>query len=261
MSIIKHRRDIQNLRKAAKAAGEICTELTSLIIAGNNAAMLEELANKRLRQTKSTSPFKQFTDENGQQFGYACCVSVNADVVNGPPIAERVFNDGDMVSVAIGTCVDGIYGKAARTVVCGNHAEPPVILATKQLFSELGEHQFQPSTVAELCDRIAAIAEEHKVKPVLDTAGHGIGKTHQDSPTIPNLINDDVRQSLSSAKLEPYQAFVPMPMFADMSNNTDETTTIVFDDGWIITLEHLGNSSHWAETCWINESGIIEVLS
>jgi methionyl aminopeptidase len=260
MSIIKHRRDIQNLRKAAKAASGICTELTSLIIAGNNAAILEELANKLLRRTKSTSPFKQFTDENGQQFGYACCVSINGEVVNGPPVAERVFHDGDMVSVAIGTCVDGIYGKAARTMVCGNHPELAVITATKQLFEELHQQTFKPANVAELCDRITAIAKDHGVRPIADTTGHGIGKAHQDNPSIPNLINDDFRRSLSSAKFQPYQAFVPMPMFAAMSNNADEATTIVSDDGWTITLEHPGISSHWANTCWVNESGIIEVL-
>lgn len=263
MSLVKHRRDIASLRTAAHAAASICEELTTLVTPDNNAGQLETQANKLLARYKSTAPFKIFQDEAGQRFGYACCVSVNNEVVNGLPLESKIFQPGDVVSVAIGTCVGGIHGKAARTVVCGQpNTETPLIMASRQLFVELAEETFQPKTVGELCRKIADIAQNHGVYAIPDTAGHGIGKQHQQGASLPNVVPNDLASQFDSIPLVSYQAFVPMPMLAQLEDTTaTHPSTKTADDGWTLTLAQPGLASHWANTCWINADGVIEVSS
>ncbi len=255
--------DVKLLRKAAQAAGAITDALIQAIQPGGNAAELEELANQLLAQNRSTAPFKSFED-GGKRFGHACCVSINADVVNGLPTADHVFATGDMVSVAIATNIRGIHGKAARTVVVGNNPSPQqanLIKASRQLFDELQAGDFKPSVAGELSVRINSIAAQAGVVPIDDTGGHGIGKQHQQDMALTNTPEEAEQAYLDSLNLVHGMAIVPMPMFAIMDTPDAAATTEIADDSWTMVLTSPGIATHWADTCWVNDDGVLEVLS
>ena len=43
------------------------------------------------------------------------CASINEEVVHGFPSEDRFLEEGDILSVDVGACLDGYYGDAACT--------------------------------------------------------------------------------------------------------------------------------------------------
>ena len=54
----------------------------------------------------------------GYEFPSAACISINDEIVHGIP-GDRILKDGDIVSIDIGTNVNGYFGDAAATFGVG----------------------------------------------------------------------------------------------------------------------------------------------
>lgn len=67
---------------------------------------LEDVVNRLLREHRASAPFKSF-----EGFGFACCVSLNAEIVNGPPLPARPLQAGDLLSVAVGAQIRGFMAR------------------------------------------------------------------------------------------------------------------------------------------------------
>jgi methionyl aminopeptidase len=121
-------------------------------------------------------------------------ISVNDEVVHGIPGARRL-DRGDVVKLDVTAEKDGYMADAARTVVLDGASDRAVRLR------DCAEAAFrQALTVARAGNQVSAIgrAIETEVRRrgfsvIRDLAGHGIGRTIHEPPSVPNYF--DARQT------------------------------------------------------------------
>src|SRR5471030_1973119 len=102
------------MREAGRLVGEVLTELAARVAPGVTTAVLDELAEKRIRKAGATPAFKGY-------HGYPAtiCASVNDEVIHGIPSGRRVLNEGDVISIDVGAELNGYYGDSAVTLPVG----------------------------------------------------------------------------------------------------------------------------------------------
>ncbi|MBX2859986.1 MAG: M24 family metallopeptidase [Vampirovibrio sp.] len=250
MGLLKSNTDLRHLKLAAKLAGEICEELLQACEPGMATAALAEKAELLLRQNRSSAPFKHFDG-----FGHPMCVSVNEEIVNGPPKSDKLINSGDVVSVAIGTEIRGIHGKAARSRYLGTPIPPEVaklLDGTSAVFKTIAANPTQWKTLNDLLQEIPNAAANADLTVIHGTGGNGIGKRmHEDLPTPndPSILSETI-------PLTPGLAFTLMPMLS-LGENPE---TVLANDGWTWVTQDNSLSAHIAETVLMTENGL-EILS
>ncbi len=242
MGVFKSRTDRQALRVSAQAAGLICDTLITAAQPGVSTVELEAMANRLLAQHRSTAPFRLFDG-----FNHAACISLNDEIVNGPPSRNRVLSTGDLVSIAVGTCIKGIHGKAARTAYLGEPSPDiqRLLTGTREIltFSEA-----TPSLKA-LLENIPRIARKHSLSVIQNGGGCGIGRQLHEAPGTPNdpgSLSEDLPGVNGLA-------FTLMPMMS--LGPTGEWT--LHEDGWTQVTADGELSAHFADTfLWTEEAGL-----
>lgn len=246
MGILKSNSDIRYLGEAARVAAQVCEALMEAAVAGISTTELEATANRLLAQHRSTAPFKQF-----EGFNHAICVSVNDEIVNGPPSRERVLKEGDLVSIALGAEIRGLHGKVARSKVIG--AGTPdihrLLAGTSACFDRAVERSKQVETLNYLLAVIPETAAEYGLSLVERLGGTGIGKKLHDFPPTPNNPKD-LEEVIP---LEPGMAFTLMPMFTLGTAGPYREHA----DGWTYCTHDGSLAAHVAETMLVTEAGLL----
>src|SRR5690625_4472485 len=75
---------------------------------------LDQLAEKVMRDGGAVPSFKGY-----HGFPGSICASVNEEVVHGIPSADRLLDEGDIISIDCGAILDGWHGDSAITVAVG----------------------------------------------------------------------------------------------------------------------------------------------
>ncbi len=250
MGIFKSNSDLKNLKEASRIAGFVLGELLAQARPDVSTVGLEVAANKLLGQHRSSAPFKQFDN-----FNNAICISINDEVVNGPPSRERVLKEGDVVSIAIGTEYRGLHGKAAGTIYVGSRPPEDVerlLKGTRALFDHLEKNPAGYGSLNELLGLIPKFAKQHDLRVIRDTFGTGIGKKLHEAPYAPN----DPEKLEGIVELVPGMAVVLMPMMT--LGETDEW--VEHEDKWTHVMKDGSLAAHFAETLLVTENGI-EILT
>ncbi|WDV45402.1 type I methionyl aminopeptidase [Clostridiaceae bacterium M8S5] len=182
MIILKSDREIDKLRKAAAIVAETHEHLKSFIKPGVTTKKLDEVAEKFIRKFGAKPAFKGY---NG--FPATICASVNNEVVHGIP-GLRKLKDGDIISIDIGSLIDGYYGDAARTHVVGNASDEAVKLieVTKRSFFEGIKYAKVGYRLSDISHAIQEYVEANGFSVVRDYVGHGIGQELHEDPQIPH---------------------------------------------------------------------------
>ncbi len=246
VGILKSNSDIRYLKEAARLAGEIGDALLAMAAPGIATPQLEEAANRLLAQNRSSAPFKHF-----EGFGHAICVSINDEVVNGPPSRVRILREGDVVSIALGTELRGLHGKVARTGVLGE-STPDIrrlLEGTAACFERAVAQAETARTLNEVLRVIPETAAEYKLSLVECLGGTGIGKKLHDYPPTPNNP-DDLAEEIP---LEPGMAFTLMPMFSLGTPGPYR----VHEDGWTYCTHDGAQAAHMAETMLMTDAGLL----
>lgn len=184
MSIeIKSEREIAAMRQAGRIVAIILEILSEKLRPGMKTKELDGIAARELGRLGAKSSFKGY-----RGFPASLCVSVNDEIVHGIP-GERVLQEGDLVSLDLGSIYDGFQGDAAITVGIG-----AISVAAKQLMKTTEESLRAGISVAHdgarLGDVSAAIqgcAEANGYAVIREYTGHGIGREMHEEPQIPNL--------------------------------------------------------------------------
>lgn len=250
MGILKSRTDIQYFREANRIASEICETLIRECVSGVSTVDLERRAVDLLALNRATAPFRNFDG-----FGHATCISINEEVVNGPPSRLRVLKDGDVVSVALGVEFRGLHGKVARTTYVGVTPSADIqrlLSGTRAVFEQAVAVSRQAKALREILQVVPEVAGQHQLVVVKDTGGSGIGKRLHDAPATPN----DPEALDEEIPLVPGLAFTLMPMLT--LGETEEWE--LHEDGWTYVTKDGAVSAHIAETLMMTENGL-EVMT
>ena len=114
MVTLKSAREIEVMRRSGKITAQVLTDLMKAARPGMTTGELDRMAERGIRERGGIPTFKGY---NG--FPASICASVNEEVVHGIP-GSRVLHDGDLLSIDIGTTLDGYVSDSAVTIPIGN---------------------------------------------------------------------------------------------------------------------------------------------
>lgn len=244
---IKSAKEIELMREAGKILASVHEELGKAIKPGISTKDIDDLGEKLIRQHGCIPSFLNY-----EGYPASICVSVNDEVVHGIPRADRILQEGDIVSLDAGVIYKGYHSDAARTHMVGEVSKEAkqLIEVTKQSFFEGIKYATEGRHLYEISAAIGAYAESFGYGVVRDLVGHGIGKNLHEDPQIPNF-----KQRRRGMKLQAGMTLAIEPMI-----NAGGFDVVWLDDDWTVVTEDGSLSAHYENTVLITK-GEPEILS
>ena len=121
-------------------------------------------------------------------FPASACVSINEEVVHGIPDKKRIIQEGDIVSVDVGSTHKGYVSDAARTYGIGqiSPVAQKIIKAAEASFFAGLEYCKVGYRLSDISNAIQMKAEGEGFSVIRDFVGHGVGRAMHEDPQIPN---------------------------------------------------------------------------
>ncbi len=245
MVIIKTDKEIKQIKKSCQLTANTLQYITEKIKPGLKTIEIDKIAESFILKHGGKPSFKGYGDE-GNEFPASVCISINDEIVHGIP-TERALQEGDIVSIDIGTYLNGYYGDSAVTVGVGKISKiaEKLIMTTKKCLLEGIKKAISGNSIGDIGNTVQTVAEENNFSVVREFVGHGVGlKVHED-PQIPNY-----GKPKTGLKLEKGMVIAIEPMV-----NQGDYRTISSDDGWTVKTADGSLSAHFEHTIAIYEKG------
>ncbi len=253
MIVIKKEEEIEKMREAGRITALILREMAERIKPGVSAYEINEYAERRLEELKAVPAFKNYPHPSGgRKYPASVCVSVNEEVVHGIPTKEKVFREGDIVSLDFGVLKNGYYGDSALTVGLEplSHRARQLIKTTREALYQGIKKAVAGAKLGDISHAVQSYVERRGFSVVRDFAGHGIGTHLHEEPQVPNFGipgRGPLLQERMTIAIEPMV-------------NMGDWRVRVKTDGWtVVTVDGLP-SAHFEHTVVIRD-GEAEILT
>ena len=232
--------EIQKILKACQIVKETLEMLQEFIAPGITPLELDTKAEKFIRSKGAEPGFKGL-------YGYPAtlCISIDDEVVHGIP-NNRKLQDGEIISIDVGSLIDGYYGDHAKTFSVGRiDSNKKMLISVTQDCLMAGIDQALPGNrIGDISHAVQKKAEYHGFGVVTDLVGHGIGTKLHEEPQIPNFGS-----SGTGPKIEAGMCAIE-PMI-----NMGKPEVYTKKDGWTVCTKDGMPSAHFEHTITITENG------
>lgn len=244
---IKSKREIELMRESCRRLADVFAQLETAIKPGVSTLAIDRLGDKLIRRHECVPNFLHY-----EGYPASICVSVNDEVVHGIPRADRILQEGDIVSLDAGLIYKGYHSDMARTFGVGKLSEDAskLIEETRNSFfagiskAKAGNHLF------DISNAIDDYISQFGYGIVEDLVGHGIGTSLHEDPQVPNF-----RQKRRGMRLQAGMTLAIEPMI-----NIGRGDVEWLDDDWTVVTEDGSLSAHYENTILITE-GEPEILT
>lgn len=247
MVTVKTAQEIELMRKANQIVRDTLLLIEEKIKPGMTTKDLDKLAHDFIKKCNAVPSFLGYS-------GYpaSICVSIDEEVVHGIPSPKRYIEEGQIVSVDIGSIYKGYNGDAARTFAIGkiDSEKQKLIDVTKQSFFEGVKILKEGVRLGDLGHAIQSYAESNGFSVVRALVGHGIGRDMHEDPEVPNYG----RQG-HGLRLKSNMTIAIEPML-----NAGTFDVVMLDDGWTVVTADGKPSAHYENTVAITPEGV-DILS
>lgn len=242
MIILKSHQEIEKIRQACLIAADVLQGVRDLVRPGVTTMELDEFAERLIRQAGARPAFKGY-----RGYPRTICTSVNDQIVHGIPSRGVTLKDGDIISIDVGTILDGYFGDAAVTIPVGQVAADAdsLIRTTEESLlrgigaAEVGNRLYDISYAIQSC------AEAKGFSVVRDFVGHGIGRDLHEDPQVPNF----------GARGQGPRLRAGMVLAIEPMINAGGSATVVREDGWTAVTADGSLSAHFEHTVAITDAG------
>ncbi len=248
---IKSEREIDLIRENCRIVAEVLALLGSHIKPGINTRELDQIAEEYIRSKGAVPAFKGYGHDRHNLYPATLCVSVEDEVVHGIPNG-RMLEEGEVVSVDVGTKKNGYFGDGARTFAVGraSHAKMRLLKVTEEslykgiAMARVGNH------LHDISSAVQKHVEDAGYSVVRDLVGHGIGKQLHEEPAIPNFGTPGTGIVLKEG----------MTLAIEPMVNAGTYKVEVDEDGWTVRTADGKPSAHFEHTIVVRE-GEPEILT
>ncbi|MDP9111407.1 MAG: type I methionyl aminopeptidase [Candidatus Eremiobacteraeota bacterium] len=238
---IKSPREIETMRRSGKITGKVLADLMRAAKPGMTTRDLDAMAERGIRALGGLPTFKGY-------HGYtaAICTSVNAEVVHGIP-GDRVLLEGDLLSIDIGTTLDGYVSDSAVTIPIGEiSAQAQRLLDVTQQCLMLGIAQMlKGRRLGDIGNAVQQHAEKNGYGVVRELVGHGVGTKMHEDPQVPNYGRPG-----SGVELRPGLVLAIEPMITE-----GDYAVQTLEDGWTVVTADGKLAAHFEHTIAVTEDG------
>lgn len=241
MIILKSPEEIEIMRKAGRIVGVALDMAGREIKPGMTTGQLDAMIESCIRDQDAIPAFKNY-----HGFPASACISVNDEVVHGIP-GDRVLEEGDIVSVDVGSIYEDYYGDSARTFALGEISEEKTkLLEYTQKALQAGiDKARKGNKLGEVSAAVQKVAEEQGYGVVRQLVGHGIGRAMHEEPQVPNFGSPNEGPMLRTGMV---LAIEPM-----INLGTKDVKTM--PDGWTVVTADGQASAHFEHTVAITDNG------
>ena len=117
---IKSAEEINLMRIAGRVTAEVLMIMRENVKPGISTGELDKLAEDHIRKNNGIPAFKNYRPSLSMTpFPGTICASINEEIVHGIPSYDRILQEGDILSVDVGACINGFFGDAACTYPVG----------------------------------------------------------------------------------------------------------------------------------------------
>ncbi len=239
--ILKRPSEIDAMEDAAVINRAALEAVEAMIAPGVTTLELNDVAEEVIVRNGGRPAFKGY-----RGFPATLCTSLNEVVVHGIPDG-RPLEEGDIVSVDVGTFYKGYAADMAKTYAVGTIPEEVQrLLDTTERSLYAGVDQAQAGNrLGDVSAAIQDVIEREGMWVVREFVGHGIGRTFHEPPDVPNY-----GRAGAGPLLRPGLVLAIEPMVA-----MSRTSIIVLDDGWTAPTETGVLSAHFEHTVAITDDG------
>ncbi len=240
MIIIKSQQEIDIMRESGKVTGYILAELANMVRPGLSTQEINDFVEGTILKNNMIPSFKGY---NG--YPASACVSVNEEVVHGIPSSKKILQEGDIVSVDVGSTYKGYVSDAARTYPVGKiSAETQkLITVTEESFFEGLKFCKVGCRLSDISAAIQSKAESEGFSVIRDFVGHGVGRAMHEEPQIPNYGKPGRGPRLAAGMV-----FAIEPMI-----NQGDYEVEVLQNNWTVVTVDGKLSAHYENTVVITD--------
>lgn len=243
---LKSQEEIEIMRQAGKVVAQALDLVQETNLEGMTTAELDKLIEECIRSQGAIPGFKGY-----QGFPASACISLNEEVVHGIP-GQRVMVSGDIVSVDVGSIVEGYYGDSARTFGVGEISVEKAHLlewTRKSLMAGVDKAR-KDDRLGAISSAIQKVAESQGFGVVRRLVGHGIGRQLHEEPQVPNFGSPNDGPVLQAGMVLAIEPMINM--------GTAEVKTL--PDGWTEVTADGTPSAHFEHTVVITD-GDADILT
>lgn len=185
-NIYTTKEEVENVKEACRISVSILKELKKLVVLGNTPNQINQLAEDLCLQYKVLPSFKGVAGTK-VNFPGACCVCVNEETLHAIPFSDREFQSGDIVKVDFGVIYKGIHTDHCVTVGLGELSkdERRLIETTKLAVDTAIKQAYAGNRVGDISNALSTISHMAGFDYIRGYAGHGIGPSLWEDPSIP----------------------------------------------------------------------------
>ncbi|WP_026652515.1 type I methionyl aminopeptidase [Butyrivibrio proteoclasticus] len=244
---IKTDEELDLMRQSGHLLAKVHEELQKAVKPGISTLELDKIGEEAILALGGIPNCKNY-----EGFPASVCISVNDEVVHGIPSADRILQEGDIVTFDTGLIYKGFHSDAARTWGVGKISDEAqkLIDVTKQSF-------FEGIKMAKAGNRLHQISRaiDNYVTPygygiVRELTGHGIGKSLHEDPIVPNY-----KKFFGGIKLKKGMTICVEPMIT-----MGQRYVGWLDDEWTVVTVDGSLAAHYENTIAITD-GEPEILT
>jgi len=238
--LIKSDSDLARMRRAGRVNALALSAVCQAVRPGITTRELDRIAEDVIRSHGGVPAFLGYP--NPDPFGPAYPATINASVgselVHGIP-GKRRLREGEIISIDVGTILDGYVGDSAVTVPVGAiSTEAKRLLEVTEQALRIGIAASRVgSRFGDVSASIQEYVEAQGYNVVREYTGHGVGRDMHEDPQIPNWGKRD-----RGAPLRPGMTFALEPMVTvgppDLVVRADHWTVATADGGLCAHFEH-----------------------
>lgn len=242
MIILKSLQEIEKIRKAGRIVADVLDGVREMVRPGVSTQALDEFAERAIRAAGAAPAFKGY-----RGYPKTLCTSLNNEVIHGIPSKDVVLKQGDIISIDVGTIVDGFYGDAAITLPVGTispEAERLIRVTAESLQRGIAQAR-AGNRLYDISHAVQGHVESNGYSVVREYVGHGIGRSLHEDPQIPNFGGPG-----QGPRLKPGMVFAIEPMV-----NAGGSATVVREDHWTAITADGSLSAHFEHTIAVMPDG------
>ncbi|MBQ3920790.1 MAG: type I methionyl aminopeptidase [Firmicutes bacterium] len=242
MIVLKSKEEIELMEKAGALTAEILDELPGEIKPGVSTKAIDDWIDRYIKSHGMKSAFKGYGGFPG-----CACISVNEEIIHGIPSPKKVLEEGDIVSVDMGTIFKGYYSDAARTYPVGKISDEKekLIRVCEESFFEGLKQCHKGNRLGDISNAIQTYVENAGFSVIRDFVGHGVGSHLHEDPPVPNY-----GRAGHGPQLVPGMVLAIEPMIA---SGGYEVRTL--ENEWTVVMADGSMSAHYENTVAITVDG------
>lgn len=241
---LKSKSEIDKVARAGQIVALVLQEIGRQVRPGITTAQLDATARRIIKEHKASPSFLGY----GQPpFPAAICTSLDDEVVHGIPSPQRVLQEGSILSIDVGACLDGFHADAARTFLVGQVDDQvkKLVRVTQECFWLALAEARPGQRLGDLSAAVQSHAEKNGFTVVRELTGHGIGRDLHEPPDVPNFGRKG-----RGLRLEAGMVLAVEPMI-----NQGNRHVRILSDGWTIVTEDGQPSAHYENTLAVTAEG------